>query len=136
MAAYLANVLEGDVDLALVKVWMSEGSGLPPAPSIATSPRSPTSSDHWPQLTADHFRVLLLNHVKEEADIIFVAAEQHAITSQVIASDKVLNDPTACHAAAQRSRPPGLVDESSFPTLSILPTKVGPKYLLQPRSGT
>ena len=124
MTSYLANVLEGVIDVAQVKLWISEGNGLPPAGSVATSPRSPTSSDQL-QLTADRFKVLLLNHVKEEADNIFLAAEQQATTSQFTVSDKLLRDSKPCYAAAHPSRTPGLVDESSFPSLTIVPTKVG-----------
>lgn len=124
MTSYLTNVLEGVVDIGQVKQWISGGSGLPPATSVATSPRSPTSSDQ-PQLTVDQFRVLLLNLVKEEADIIFLAAEQQASHLQLSASEKILTDAKTCHANSHSSRPPGLLNESNFPTLSIVPTKVG-----------
>ena len=125
MTSYLANVLEGSVDLAQVKHWISEGSGLPPAGSVSTCPRSPTFSDQ-PQLTADRFKVLLLNYVKEEADNIYLAAEQQATSSnkQLTVSDKLSRDSKECYAIAHPSRTPGLVDESSFPSLSIVPTKV------------
>ena len=133
MTSYLANVLEGVIDVAQVKQWISEGNGLPPARSVATSPRSPTSSDQ-PQFTADRFKVLLLNHVKEEADNIFLAAEQQATTSQSTVSDKLLRDSKPCYAAAQPSRTPGLVDESSFPSLTVVPTKVGINDFAPPSS--
>ena len=121
MGSYLASVLEGHVDLASLKHWMCEGSGLPPAPSFATSPRSPRS-DEWPHLTADYFRVILLNFIKEEADLIFLAAEHVPGTI----SDKVIQKPKPRQGTSQ---PPGLVDENSFPTLSIVPTKVGTQEL-------
>ena len=126
MTSYLENVLDGVVNLAQVKQWISEGNGLPPAGSVATSPRSPTSSDQ-PQLTADRFIVLLLNHVKEEADNIFLAAEQQATShhKHLTVSDKLLRDSKPCYATAHPARTPGLLDESSFPSLSIVPTKVG-----------
>lgn len=131
MTSYLKYVLEGVVDVGQVKQWISEGSGLPPATSVATSPRSPTSSDQ-PQLTVDQFRVLLLNLVKEEADIIFLAAEHQALNShsQLSASENVMRDAKTCHANSHSSRPPGLLNESNFPTLSIMPTKVDQVCLL------
>lgn len=132
MGSYLASVLEGDVDLAALKRWMCEGNGLPPAPSFATSPRSPTS-DQWPHLTADYFRVLLLNFIKEEADLIFLAAE-HTVPVTIPAS--LVPHSKARHVSAQPSRPPGLVDDNSFPTLSMVPTKVGTYDLCKlPRLG-
>lgn len=126
MTSYLANVLEGNIDVAQVKQWISEGNGLPPADSLATSPRSPASSDQ-PQLTADRFKVLLLNHVKEEADKIFLAAEQQATSSHahLTVSDKLSRDSKSCYATAHPPQTPGIVDERSFPSLSIVPTKVG-----------
>ena len=126
MAPYLTSVLKGDIDIAQVKHWISEGNGLPPAGSVATSPRSPTSSDQ-PQLTADRFKVFLLNHVKEEADNIFLAAEQQATSSHthLTVCDNLWRDSKPCYATAHPSRTPGLVNESSFPSLSIVPTKVG-----------
>ena len=131
MTSYLTNVLEGVVEMGQVKQWISEGSGLPPASSVATSPRSPTSSDQ-PQLTVDHFRVLLLNLVEEEADNIFLAAEQQAVNSysQLSASVKSMRDVKTCHANPHSSWPSGLLNESNFPTLSIVPTKVGKGCLL------
>ena len=126
MQAYLSNVLLGDVDMALVKRWITEGTDLPPALSAAKSPRSPTSTDQWPLMTADHFRVSLLNHVKEEADKIFLAAEQQAVAvhQQAVTSRKAAKDAHLQQATSQPSAPPGIITDSSFPTLSMMPTKV------------
>lgn len=123
MTSYLTSVLEGVVDMAQVKQWISQGNGLPPATSVATSPRSPISSDQ-PQFTVDQFRVLLLNLVKEEADNIFLAAEQQALNSHPQLPEKLFRDAKTCHANSHPLRPPGLLNESNFPTLSIVPTKV------------
>lgn len=127
MGSYLASVLDGDVDLVALKRWMCQGNGLPPAPSFATSPRSPTS-DQWPHLTADSFRVLLLNSIKEEADLIFLAAEHTAAVPATV-SDREVQHSKARHVTAQPSQLPGLGDENSFPTLSIVPTTVGTNKL-------
>ena len=77
-------------------------------------------------MTADQFRVLLLNFVKEEADMIFLAAEQQAVAmhAQATPSNRLGKDPKAWHATTQPSAPPGAVTDSSFPSLSIMPTKV------------
>ena len=123
MHSYLTSVLQGDVDLPLVKQWISEGCALPPAPSTVVSPRTPTSSDHWPQLTADHFRVMLLNHVKEEADKIFLAAECQAVALHTKAT-QAAKESEARHAASHAAAFPGLVNDSTFPSLNIKPTKV------------
>ncbi|KAA6417830.1 MAG: hypothetical protein FRX49_12186 [Trebouxia sp. A1-2] len=123
MTAYLSSILDGDVHLPALKQWLAGHIALPPPPPHVTSPYSPSSAGHWPNISAEYFRVLLLNHVKEEAEVVFLATEKHA--SDMHARNVQPTDET--NKGATRSwlvgskplAPPGSVNEINFPALSV-----------------
>ena len=128
MALYLSSILNGDVDIPAVKDWLAGRQTLPPPALDVTSPRSPASEACWPNFTADQFQVVLLNYVKEEADVAFHASEKHA--SDVHAKLEVkgvsnARDAKTCHVGQTSvTTPLGDVNDSSFPALSFQSNKV------------
>lgn len=122
MASYLSSILNGDVQLPSVKQWIAGSSSLPPAPSSETSPRSPSSAGVWPNFTVDQFRVVLLNHVKEEADKVFFAQEKQAAETHAkaqVVKDDSLRDTKSRPVASKLLAHPGVVNDSSFPALAF-----------------
>lgn len=127
MAAYISSILRGEVELLLVKQWIIGGSDLPPAPFSVLSPRSPSSAGEWPNITAEQFRVVLLNYVKEEADAIFLSSERHAADLHAkgqVAKEQSTQDPRSWHGDSNPLTAPGTVNDNSFPALSFQSTKV------------
>ena len=128
MALYLSSILNGNVDIPAVKDWLAGCQTLPPPALSVTSPGSPASETCWPNFTADQFQVILLNYVKEEADVAFLALEKHA--SDVHAKLEVkgvrnARDAKTRHAGQLSATTPlGVVDDSSFPALSFQSDKV------------
>ena len=125
MDTYLRQVLLGDVSLTEVKAWLAHPSSLPPAPVIDGLPslRSPSKLPSLNAVTPDQFRVSVLNHVKEEAEAIFAAAEQQAVVAhQLAASSSHTSKPQ--RPGYQRSLAPGVVSDMAFPALPVQPQKV------------
>ena len=128
MTAYLFSILDGDVDIPALKQWLTGHSALPPAPSHVTLPYSPSSADQWPNISAEYFRILLLNHVKEEADVVFLASEKHA--GDMHAKNVQPTNETNTRAArswlagSKPLAPPGSVNDNNFPALSVQCGKV------------
>ncbi len=128
MAAYLSSILDGDVNLPVLKQWLAGHIALPPPPSHVTSPHSPSSAGHWPNISAEYFRVLVLNHVKEEADVVFLASEKHASDMHA----KNIQPANEMNKRATKSwlvnskplAPPGSVNDNNFPALSVQYGKV------------
>lgn len=128
MAAYLSSILDGDVDLPALKQWLAGHVALPPASSHVILPYSPSSAGHWPNISAEYFRVLLLNHVKEEADVVFLASEKHAgdmHAKNVQPTNETNTRATRSWLAGSKPlAPPGSVNDNNFPALSVQCGKV------------
>lgn len=119
MSAYLQRVLQGEILLLDIKEWLTRNTGLPPGPHChsPSSPCSPFASSSHPSLSPHEFRVNVLNYVKEEAEVVFAAAEQRAAAQQLaIASTQTIKPKPV--------PPPGAVSDTAFPTLSGQPHKV------------
>lgn len=127
MTAYLSSILDGDVDIPALKQWLAGHNALPPAPSHVTLPYSPSSAGQWPKISAEYFRVLLLNQVKEEADVVFLASEKHASDMHAKNVQPTNENKRATRSSLVGSKPlapPGSVNDNNFPTLSVQYGKV------------
>ncbi len=128
MTAYLSSILDGDVDLPALKQWLAGHIALPPPPSHMTSPYSPSSAGHWPNISAEYFRVLLLNHVKEEVEMVFLASEKHASdmhAKHVQPTNETNKRATRAWLVGSKPlAPPGSVNDNTFPALSVQSGKV------------
>ena len=148
--AYLHAVLNGSVSLDTVARWSAEDcadSTPPPSASNGTGHAHEAGSGQSPLLTPAGFRVLFLNHVKEEAETFFAQAEVQQMLAQAAStplSTKATpaSSPRApaqsagwgpgagdgCHlkqskaqrGAAAAARAPGALDESNFPSLGAV----------------
>lgn len=124
MASCVHEVLQGNVSVAEVKAWLAQPCPVPPAPFSGgpDSPCSPSRLGSLINVTPEQFRVLVLNHVKEEAEAIFAAAEQQAAAAQHQATSA--QHPKPICTSHQKPTAPGAVSDMAFPALPVHSDKV------------
>lgn len=141
MEALLQAVLQGAAPLGPALDWALSGSSAPPPPELLLDGggRGRASPTHPPPLRGPDFRVAVLNHVREQAELVLAAAEQEAGPSHPPTPEgpsKAPPPPSAAPAGAGAPPPPRrerqaaqvqrasrrlepglLLDDANFPSL-------------------